>query len=174
MKRQILTIITISLFFLSCTTGANSDNSETIGNKDNSDTIKSFEYKDSHLTVTRTIAQTSTDEYKVVIKINSAEQLEGYVTVEDKFENSMESKDSTKWKYVPYFSSDKEIRFVFSDPNKTKGLATPIPNNKSFQVDYIVKVKDKRKLKIDGTIMYLEKHGTNLITVPELITSADF
>lgn len=165
MKRQTLTIMTIVLILFSCRPDATQTDSQT---------VKSFDYKDKHLSVTRTITQIQKDVYKISIKITSAEQLEGYVTVEDKFENPIQNTDSVKWNYNPYFTSNKEIRFVFSDSDKTDGPALPIPNVKNFQVDYTVKVDDNKKLRIGGTIMYLEKYGKHLVPVPELKTSADF
>ena len=158
-------IMTTALLLFCCRPDATQTNPQT---------VKSFDYKDNHIIVTRTITQIHEDEYKINIKINNPEQLEGYVTVEDKFENPIQNTDSIKWKYKPYFTSNKEIRFVFSDPEKTEGPALPIPNFKTFELDYTIKVKDKKKLKIDGTIMYLEKHGANLVPVPALQTPADF
>lgn len=157
MTPRTLIICFIAFLFCSCNHSAQTNSAD-----------KTFDYKDNYLTVKRTIVKIATDKYKVTLLIKSPDQLQGYVTVEDKFENPIITVDSIKWKYAPYFSSDKEIRFVFSDPAKTVGTATPIPNQDSFEVDYIIKSIDK--LKINGTVMYLVENRP----VPLLITSADF
>lgn len=161
MKQQALIIIAAVFLLFSC----GIDTKQKMTNK-----TKVFDFADNYLTVIRTINKINEDEYKVVIQIKSPEQLGGYVEIEDEFENPIQVIDSTQWKYEPYYSSDKEIRFVFSDPAKTIGQATPIPNYRSFQLDYIIKSKNSRDLKIRGTIMYLVKNRP----VPLLTTSAEF
>ena len=144
------------------------------GTSTQSQTTKAFNFADNYLAVKRTIEKIDENKYKIVVEIKSPIQLEGYVTIDDSFPNPIQSVDSSQWKYAAYFSSDKEIRFNFSDPATTIGDPIPIPDYKSFKVDYIVKVKDTGKLEIHGVIRYLVRKKIGLVAVPELVTSIEF
>ncbi len=135
---------------------------------------KVFNFVDKHIAVKRTISKTGEDEYKIVLEVKSPLQLEGYFVLDDTFANPVQFIDSAKWKYAPYYISDKEIRFVFSDPDKTVGLSMPIPNCNSFIVDYKIKMKGTNKIKINGTAFYCVKDHQYLTPTLALVTSVDY
>jgi hypothetical protein len=160
-----LFIIFITTFFISFCADDNSRQNLS---------IKTFDFADKYLAAKRTIEKVNENTYKVTVELNSPTQLEGYVTITDKFANPIQSTDTAEWKFAPYFSSDNELRFVFSDPNKSTGPAVPIPDYRSFKVDYIVKTANGEDFNIDGKVMYLVRKDKYLVPVPELSTSAAY
>ncbi|PCI35085.1 MAG: hypothetical protein COB60_04235 [Flavobacteriaceae bacterium] len=131
-----------------------------------------YNYINEHLIVKRNI--TKIREGKLItLNIKSNISLKGYFTINERYNKPVHLTIDTKCPYKPFFQSNNEIRFVFSDPqiSDEPKIAIPIPEKVEFKISYILMdVPENENFTINGRILYL----VNNRPAPELKIVAKF